>query len=146
VVRVLKALVVGAAFAVSAGVTVMTVAGPVSGVVAIVSAKSAIKELSKSQVSDLFLGKTSRFPDGVLAMPIDLAEGSSQRAEFYARLDGRSAAQMKAYWSKIIFTGRGLPPMAVVSDAEMKQRVAENPAAIGYIDGSLVDASVRVLF
>jgi ABC-type phosphate transport system substrate-binding protein len=136
-----------AVFAALIGVTIAVTAGEaVPGVVAIVSSKSTIKSLSKSQVSDLFLGKSSRFPDGVLAVPIDLAEGSSQRAEFYARLDGRSAAQMKAYWSKIIFTGRGLPPDAVANDAEMKARVAANPAAIGYIDGSMVDASVRVLF
>jgi hypothetical protein len=52
---------------------------------------------------------------------------------------------MKAYWSKIIFTGRGQPPPSVSSDIEMRKRVSENPAAIGYIDRSLVDNSVRVV-
>jgi hypothetical protein len=52
---------------------------------------------------------------------------------------------MKAYWSKIIFTGRGQPPNEVSSSAEMKKRIGENTAAIGYIELSMVDASVRVL-
>jgi ABC-type phosphate transport system substrate-binding protein len=127
---------------------VLTLSGAVvkADVVAVVSAKSPITALDKSQVADLFLGKTSRFPNGSLAVPIDQAEGLAVRDEFYDKVLGRTAAQMKAYWSKIIFTGRGQPPPSVSNDIEMKKRVSENPAAIGYIDRSLVDNSVRVLF
>jgi hypothetical protein len=52
---------------------------------------------------------------------------------------------MKAYWAKIIFTGRGQPPQEVRSSAELKKRIAQDPAAIGYIDESLLDDSVRVV-
>lgn len=115
-------------------------------VVAVVSAKSPITTLSKSQVVDLFLGKVSRFPDGTQAVPIDQAEGSAARDEFYEKLAGKTAAQLKAYWSKIIFTGRGQPPPIVSNSIEMKKRISDNPASIGYIDRSLVDDSVRVVF
>ena len=115
-------------------------------VVAVVSAKSAITTLSKSQVLDIFLGKTARFPDGSQAEPIDQSEGTSVRDEFYTKLAGKSAAQMKAYWSRIIFTGRGQPPKALPNSAEVKKRLIENPTAIGYIDADMVDASVRVVF
>jgi ABC-type phosphate transport system substrate-binding protein len=115
-------------------------------VVAVVSSKSAITALSKSQVADIFLGKVNRFPDGILAMPIDQAEGSLERNEFYAKVADRSPAQITAYWSKMIFTGRGEPPRAVSNDIEMKKRIVANPSAIGYIDDKLVDGSVRVLF
>jgi hypothetical protein len=53
---------------------------------------------------------------------------------------------MKAYWSRIIFTGRGQPPKALPNGAEVKKRLVENPTAIGYIDATMVDASLRVLF
>lgn len=115
-------------------------------VVAVVSAKSPIAALDKSQVGELFLGKTSRFPNGVQAVPIDQAEGLAVRDEFYGKVLGKTAAQMKAYWSKIIFTGRGQPPPSVSNDIEMKKHISENPTAIGYIDRSLVDNSVRVVF
>jgi ABC-type phosphate transport system substrate-binding protein len=115
-------------------------------VVAIVSSKSAISSLSKSQVTDIFLGKVSRFPNGSVAIPFDLAENLPERSEFYEKLVGKSPAQIKAYWSRIIFTGRGEPPKTVSSDVQMKKRIAEDPNAIGYIDSKLVDASVRVLF
>jgi ABC-type phosphate transport system substrate-binding protein len=115
-------------------------------VVAVVSAKNPITTLSRSQVVDIFLGKANRFPDGTQAVPIDQAEGSAARDEFYDKLAGRSAAQIKAYWSKIIFTGRGQPPSTVSNDIEMKKRISENTAAIGYIDRTMVDDSVRVVF
>ncbi len=114
-------------------------------VVVVVSAKSAVTALSKSQAVDIFLGKISRFPDGKQAVPIDQADGSGIRDEFYAKIVGKSAPQIKAYWSKIIFTGRGQPPKTVSSSIEMKKRLAENPSAIGYIDDKMVDDSVRVL-
>jgi len=115
-------------------------------VVAVVSAKSPIAALDKSQVADIFLGKASRFPNGLQAVPIDQAEGSAVRDEFYGKVVGKTAAQIKAYWSKIIFTGRGQPPTSVSNSIEMKKRISENPAAIGYIDRSMVDDSVKVVF
>jgi ABC-type phosphate transport system substrate-binding protein len=114
-------------------------------VVAVVSSKSSVTALSRNQVVDIFLGKASRFPDGEQAIPIDQPEGSAARDEFYAKFTGKSAAQIKAHWSKIIFTGRGQPPAEVPGSAEVKKRIVENPKAIGYIERSLVDGSVRVL-
>jgi len=115
-------------------------------VVAVVSAKSPITALSMNQVADIFFGKASRFPNGVQAFPVDQAEGSAVRDEFYNKVVGKTAAQIKAYWSKIIFTGRGRPPPTVTNDVEMKKRITENLAAIGYIDRNMVDDSVRVVY
>ena len=114
-------------------------------VVPVVSAKSAVTSLNAAQVADIFLGKTNRFPDGTPAVPIDLSEDAPERERFYAQYTGKSPAQVKAYWSKIIFTGRGQPPRQAATGREMRKLVAENPNAIGYIDPGLVDSSVRVL-
>ena len=114
-------------------------------VVAVVSAKSAVVALNKSQLADIFLGRVARFPNGVRAVPIDQADGSVARDEFYLRLAGKSAAQLRAYWSKILFTGRGQPPLTVANSDEVKRRLIGNPAAIGYIESNRVDGSVRVV-
>ena len=114
-------------------------------VVAVVSAKSPVTGLNAEQVADIFLGKTGRFPDGSQAVPIDQHEDSPARERFYSQFTGKSPAQVKAHWSKIIFTGRGQPPKAAMSGAEAKKWIAENPHAIGYLENSLVDSSVRVL-
>ena len=114
-------------------------------VVVVISSKNPIVTLSKSQVADIFLGKTVRFPDGALAMPIDQQEGSPVRNEFYATFTGKSPAQLKSHWTKIIFTGRGKPPMAATGGADVKQLISVNPQAISYIERSAVDSTVKVL-
>jgi ABC-type phosphate transport system substrate-binding protein len=111
----------------------------------VVSSKSTITTLSADQVADIFLGKASRFPNGILSTPIDLSDGSAERDRFYAKYASKTPAQLKAYWSKIIFTGRGQPPKAVQSDLDMRQFIAANSTAIGYIDEKMVDDSIRVV-
>ena len=114
-------------------------------VVAVVSSKTTVSALTKSEVADIFLGKVGRFPDGSRAIPIDQAEDTLARNEFYMKITGKSAAQIKAFWSKIIFTGRGEPPKSVSNGIEVKKVIHENPSVIGYIDEKMVDDSVRVV-
>jgi hypothetical protein len=111
----------------------------------VVSAKSAITTLSTVQIVDIFLGRRTRFPDGSAAVPIDQSEGTPARGEFYARLADMSPAQLKAFWSKLIFTGRGQPPIAVATAAQAKKLLLANPNAIGYLDRSAVDSTLRVV-
>jgi ABC-type phosphate transport system substrate-binding protein len=115
-------------------------------VVAVVSARSPITTLSRNEVADIFLGRVRRFPDGTVALPIDQVKGSVVRDEFYLKFATKTPAQLEAHWSKIIFTGRGQPPPAVTNGEELKRRIAANPAAIGYLDRRLLDASVREVF
>lgn len=114
-------------------------------VVVVVSSRNPVTALEKNRVVDIFLGRASRFPNGERAVPIDQAEGSAAREEFYARFADRSPAQIKAHWSKVIFTGRGLPPKEVPNSIEVKKEVAQNPNALGYMERNLVDGSVKVL-
>ena len=114
-------------------------------VVAVVSSTSTITSLSNAQVTDIFLGKVNRFPNGIIAVPIDQLEGSPARDEFYATYAGKSPAQMKSHWAKIIFTGRGQPPKAVSNSIEVRKLIAANPQAISYIERSALDSSVKVV-
>ncbi|HEX4333857.1 MAG TPA: phosphate ABC transporter substrate-binding protein [Usitatibacter sp.] len=129
----------------AAFVASVSLAAGAEDVVAVVSAKSPITSLNSEQVADIFLGKTTRFPDGSAAVPIDQNEDSPDRDRFYAQYTGKSPAQVKAHWSKLIFTGRGQPPRQVANAAEAKRVLAQDPHAIAYIDNRLVDSSVRVL-
>jgi len=129
------------------GLTIcLTTSVVVADVVAVVSVKNPVTTLSKNQVVDIFLGKTVRFPDGSQVVPIDQVERSGTREEFYFKVAGKTPAQLKAHWSKIIFTGRGAPPEQVVNCLEVKQYLLEHPDAIGYIERDLVDDSVKVVF
>jgi ABC-type phosphate transport system substrate-binding protein len=119
--------------------------GAAADVVAVVSSENPVTTLSRHQVVDIFLGKSLRFPNGKPALPVDQAEGSMVRDEFYREYSGQSPAQIKAYWAKIIFTGRGQPPPDVANGLQVKKFIAQHPNAIGYIEDDLVDRSVRVV-
>lgn len=117
-----------------------------AGVVVVMSSKSDVSSLSKAQVAQIFMAKTDALPNGRVAKPIDQAEGAAVRNEFYDKVADKSAAQMKAYWSQLTFTGKAQPPRKVSGDAAVKAALGENPAAIGYISDGAVDGSVKVVF
>jgi hypothetical protein len=52
---------------------------------------------------------------------------------------------VKAYWTKMIFTGRGQPPREMSTSMAIRKMVADNPNLIGYIDKSALDASVKTV-
>lgn len=117
-----------------------------AGVVVVMSSKSDVSALSKAQVAQIFLAKTDALPNGRVAKPVDQADGSAARNEFYDKVADKNAAQMKAYWSQLTFTGKAQPPRKVSGDAAVKAALAENPAAVGYISDGAVDGSVKVVF
>jgi ABC-type phosphate transport system substrate-binding protein len=111
--------------------------------VVIVSARAPLTALRADQVADIFLSEANRFPDGSEAIAVDQSIGSPVRDEFYEKIAHRSPALMKAYWTKMIFTGRGQPPREALSNAAVRKLVADNPGMIGYIERSALDPSVR---
>lgn len=102
--------------------------------------------LSKSQVSKLYLGKSKKLPNGTKVKVLENANGSAERQAFHAAVTGKSESQLQAYWSRLVFTGKGKPPKALGSASLIKSQVAANSAAIGYIDEADVDGSVKVAF
>lgn len=111
----------------------------------IVHPDSGISSLNDQDISRIFLGKSKSYPNGNKVAPINQKDGAA-RDTFLKEVCKKSASQYKAYWSKLVFTGKGTPPKELSGDAEVKSAVASNPEAIGYIDASAVDASVRVVY
>lgn len=126
-------------------VSTTLIQGATADVVAVVSRDSSLDTLTRYELINIFLGKTYRLGDGSQVVPIDQRENSSVREEFYSRYAGKSSAQLKAYWSRMIFTGRGRPPRSLEDGRRVKQWVAENTNAIGYIDSELVDSSIKII-
>jgi ABC-type phosphate transport system substrate-binding protein len=112
-------------------------------IVVIVNPKNTAA-LNAEQVSALYVGSATSFPDGGAAALADQPESAGIRGEFYQKATGRSVAQVKATWARITFTGKGTPPKELKSDADVKAFVANNAKAIGYIDSGAVDSSVKV--
>jgi ABC-type phosphate transport system substrate-binding protein len=115
-------------------------------VVVIVHPSAGFASLNEEDVARLFLGKSKSFPAGGQAVPVNQTEGAVARDKFNEVICKKNASQYKAYWSQLVFTGKGSPPKDAGDDAAVKALVAANPNMIGYIDSSGVDASVKVVY
>lgn len=113
-------------------------------VVLITNAKSTVTSVTLDQVSNLYLGKTTQWADGTVVSLADLPESSNVRTEFYGKL-GKTSTQVKATWSRIMFTGKGTPPREFNLSNQVKAFVAATPTGVGYVERSAADASVRIL-
>lgn len=124
----------------------LSLAVPVAAQVAVVtSAKSGIPALTQDQVAGLFTGRNDKLPDGANVVLIDQDDAAPVREQFYAKATGKSLAQVKSAWSRLVFSGKAMPPKVVKGNDEVKKQLAAQPQAIGYIDKSAVDGSVKVL-
>ncbi|WP_333798423.1 phosphate ABC transporter substrate-binding protein [Rheinheimera sp.] len=112
--------------------------------VAIIVHPSNSNALDEATVAKIFLGREKSFADGKSVVPVSLSESSAASTAFNDTVLKKSSSQLKAYWSKLVFTGKGTPPKEITSDEEMIKLVATNPSLIGYVDASKVDASVKV--
>lgn len=115
-------------------------------VAVIVHPSAGIDSLTEDDVARLFLGKAKSFPNGTQAVPVNQDEGSPVREMFNEGVTKKNASQYKAYWSQLVFTGKGTPPKDVGGNAEVKSLIAANPNMIGYVDSSAVDGSVKVVY
>jgi ABC-type phosphate transport system substrate-binding protein len=109
-------------------------------VVVVVNPKAAEASLTKDQVAQFFLGKSTAMT------PVDQPDSAPIRAEFYKKVTDKDASQVKSLWSKLVFTGKATMPKEVGDSAAVKKAVAADPKAIGYIEKSAVDGSVKVIY
>lgn len=110
----------------------------------VVNPDSGMASASTSEISQLFLGKRNEI-DGQPARAIDQEEGSAIRDEFYQKVVEKSGSQLNAYWSRLIFTGKGMPPDKVLEDADVIDLVSEEPDLVGYVSPSAVTEAVKVI-
>lgn len=113
--------------------------------IAVIVAKDAsIDALSKREAARIFLAKTNRLPDGRRATTVEPSDLEAKKL-FYHEVAGKSEVQLRSYWAKLLFTGRGRPPRQEDDAAKILAFVNENPGAIAYLPARQLDGSVKVL-
>lgn len=119
--------------------------GSVFADIAVVVHPSNAAALTQEQISQIYLGRSKSFPDGKSVIVLGQKDAAAATEEFNSKVLGRSNSQMKAHWSKLIFTGKGTPPQDVEGDKEVLELVSSNPNAIGYVDKAAVTDNVKVV-
>jgi ABC-type phosphate transport system substrate-binding protein len=103
-------------------------------------------QLSPKDIQRIFMGKLKSFPNGIKIMAIDQPISSEARQEFGKKLLKKNPQQIKSYWARQIFTGKGIPPKELKTTKEVKTFVAQNESAIGYINTDLLDTTVKNVY
>jgi ABC-type phosphate transport system substrate-binding protein len=112
---------------------------------AVVAAKdSGVAAFDAEEAKKLFLGREPQL-NGENVVLLFQRQGAT-REEFETKVLQRTGADLTAYWSKLIFTGKANAPVEVGGDADVKSKVNNTPGAIGYIGDGAVDGSVKVLY
>lgn len=106
----------------------------------VVNATVRAGPMTRQELSDLFLGKTARWPAGPSVLPVDQSERARVRSDFAKEVHQRSLGELRTYWEQRLFAGRGAPPLVKASDEEVVAFVRANPGAVGYVSaGAVVD-------
>jgi ABC-type phosphate transport system substrate-binding protein len=107
-------------------------------------AENPATELTAAQLSQFFLKKSIRWPDGVEVRPVEPAT-PRLRERFAEVIHEKSLSAIKSYWNQLIFSGRDVPPLEKSDDAAVLAYVRSNRGALGYVSSAADTAGVRVL-
>jgi ABC-type phosphate transport system substrate-binding protein len=111
----------------------------------IVNAANPSTVLPAPEVSRMFLHKALQWPSGMRVAPVDQPEDSPVRDAFSRSVHGKSAAAVKAYWQRMIFSGRDVPPPER-ANAEVLSLVRADLGAISYVaPGTPLGDGIKVL-
>ncbi len=111
-------------------------------IVVVVAANAGVDQLTQTEVTNIFLGRFKKLPSGARAVPVDVI---AIKEQFYARLVGKSLAEINAYWARLKFSGQTTPPRQE-SEVTALELVATTPGAITYVERHLVDRRLKVVF
>lgn len=114
--------------------------------VVVANPKSGIDQMSRKEVTFVFMGRWRQLPSGLPALPIDLPDENPQRADFYRQLVNKSPSEIKAYWSRLMFSGGARPPVAADNAEEQMKLLSNTPGAIGYMERAAVDGRFKIVF
>jgi len=130
---------------VAAGLTVFAVVDSVAGDVKVI-ANSSVKAdtISATDLKRLFLEEKNSLGDGKHVEPVLEKDGPVHEA-FLREYLGMSEDDLQAYYSTLVFTGRGFTPKALGSDAEVVAYVARTRGAVGYVSSSASTEGVKTL-
>lgn len=128
-----------AGFLILAAVVLMTVGDVVAAkpeFVVVINESNPISSVNTDQLARCFMKELSTWSTGDPVVPVDQAASSPVREAFSKAIHGRDVAAVKSFWQRQIFSGSGVPPAELATDAEVLDFVRATPGAIGYVAAS----------
>ena len=110
----------------------------------VVNPSISVNNISRDELSRIFLKKTSKFHDGHSASPVDLPASSGVRDSFSRDVHGKPTSAVEAYWQQQVFSGREVPPPEKGEGAAL-DFVRSNSNGIAYVSPGADTDGVKVI-
>lgn len=115
-----------------------------SGVKVVVNSSVYQRDLSITTVRAIFGMRLRTWPGGAPIQVFVLYDENPLHATFCKQVLNIFPHQLRLAWDRLVFSGTGQAPYQVLSEEEMRTRVAITPGAIGYLGEGMINGSVRV--
>jgi ABC-type phosphate transport system substrate-binding protein len=124
--------------------TAMTLGAKAQEVVLIVNPEVAESSVSSDDVKNILLGNKFKWETAGNIKVVLLTDGPVHEKAIQ-QFTQRTVDQFDKFWKKQVFTGKGIMPAQVKTDAEVVDYVAKTPGAFGYIARENITDKVKVL-
>jgi len=112
----------------------------------IVNAGNSTSTIGREQLSQIFLKRVDKWPNGAPADPIDLTPAAAPRVAFTSAIHRKAVGAVRAFWQQQIFSGRDVPPPEKDSDRDVVAYIKEHVGAVGYVSADAeLGAGVKVI-
>jgi hypothetical protein len=120
-------------------------AGRQGGYQIIVNPNNPARELWRPFLRDAFLKRSPRWEHGPPMRPVDQTPQAPARESFSRDVLERSVAEIKRFWQQQIFSGKGVPPPELDSDADVAAYVLKHEGGVGYLPPGADPRGTRVV-
>ena len=105
------------------------------------------QSIDRDDIIRIFLGRTRTFPKTENRVyPMIQKMHSEVSVHFITVILKKRIHQYEGHWSRLLYTGKAIPPLIGKSDKDVLNWVAKNQGHIGIVNLNKVDESVRVIY
>lgn len=101
--------------------------------------------LTRDTTRAIFAMRQRTWPDGQAVRVHVLNNDDPIHGRFVKERLAVYPHQLQLAWDRMVFSGTGQAPTRVFSQAEMHERIANTPGALGYLEREYLDDRVQVI-
>lgn len=102
-------------------------------------------QLKRDTTRAIFAMRQRTWPDGQAVRVFVLDNNHPVHARFAKEQLAVYPHQLQLAWDRMVFSGTGQAPDRVRDQAEMRERIATTPGALGYLEREYLDDRVQVI-
>lgn len=103
------------------------------------------QRLTRDTTRAIFAMRQRTWPDGQAVRVFVLSNDNPVHGRFVKERLAVYPHQLQLAWDRMVFSGTGQAPTRVFSQAEMRERIASTPGALGYLEREYLDDRIRVV-